>query len=222
MINLKKLLAGVSAFAVAASSMFIPSVGAQYSADAEYVAAFNWMSENGLTSTTSPEAFNPGGTMLREHLSRFATYFGLGDQCMAPDMGASCEFSDLYTADPSLQKYITVACQLGVLKGSNGMFMPKQGLTRAQFFVAMVRMLEGDKSEDVNPWYGNYFAAAQRLGLTKETDVFAQDRFITRYEAALILYRARNTNEAEVCEFDPSLIDGDQDLWDWLEDLFGN
>jgi hypothetical protein len=102
------------------------------------------------------------------------------------------------------------------------MFMPKQGLTRAQFFVAMVRMLEGDKSEDVNPWYGNYFAAAQRLGLTKETDVFAQDRFITRYEAALILYRARNTNEAEVCEFDPSLIDGDQDLWDWLEDLFGN
>lgn len=61
MINMKKLLAVVSAFAVAASVMFVPSVGAQqYTADAEYVAAYNWMFDNGLTSTTSPEAFNPG------------------------------------------------------------------------------------------------------------------------------------------------------------------
>lgn len=159
--------------------------------------------------------------MLREHLARFATYFGLGDQCLVPDMQASCDFNDLYTADPTLQRYITTSCQLGVLRGSGGEFMPKQGLTRAQFFVAMVRMLEGDYSENVSPWYANYFAAAQRLGLTNETDVWAQDRFITRYEAALVFHRARNTDEAEVCEFDPSVIDGDQDLWDWLEDLFG-
>lgn len=221
MFNMKKLLAGFSAVAVAASSMFANvAIGAGYSDDAEYVAAFNFFSSTGLTSTATPEAFMPGSNMLREHLARFVTYFALGNQCLEPDMTASCDFSDLSVADYTLQKYITTSCQLGVLKGSKGMFMPAKTVTKAELATALVRMLDGNKSENVEPRYANYFTAAKNLGLTKDTSYANWDRPVTRYEAALMMYRARDTQAQ--CEFDPTKIENDNDLWDWLEELFGD
>lgn len=223
MYNMKKLLAGLSAAAVAASSMFanVAVVSADsYAGDEEYLQAFAWMRASGLTSKDTPEAFMPGSTMLREHLSRFVAYFGLGNQCLEPDMQASCDFSDLSAADETLQKYITLSCQLGVLRGSAGMFMPSKSVTKAELATALVRMLDGDKSEDGPVWYANYFTAAKALGLTKDASWANWDKPVSRYEAALMLYRARDTQAQ--CDFDPTKIENDNDLWTWLEELFGD
>ncbi|MBP7847876.1 hypothetical protein KA013_01470 [Patescibacteria group bacterium] len=50
--------------------------------------------------------------------------------------------------------------------------------------------MEGLSNEDTLPWWINYFWKAQELGLTKETDPYALDRPLLRYEMALLLYRA--------------------------------
>ena len=104
-----------------------------------------------------------------------------------------------------------MSCQLGIFQGSNGMFFPEASLTKAQFITALVRSVSGMKDENVTPRWKNYHAEAMALGITKETDVFALDKAVSRYEAALMLYRARVDGACE----------GGQTLAEILEELFG-
>jgi hypothetical protein len=55
--------------------------------------------------------------------------------------------------------------------------------------------------ESVTPRWKNYFDRARWLGLTKELDVRDLDKPVTRYEIALLLYRAIHGS------MDPDLVD---------------
>ena len=53
--------------------------------------------------------------------------------------------------------------------------------------------MQSDKlDETVTPRWKNYFMAAQEAKLTKETNVMAIDKPLTRYELALLLWRVQN------------------------------
>ena len=184
-----------------------------YSDDPEFVDSVNWMYDNGLTRFSDSEDFMPGASLTREQGAKFLVEFANSSLsgCMVATPSTMCDFSDLDMADPTLAPYITQACEAGLMKGSNGMFMPKGVMSRAQFFTVLIRALEGDKNENVDPRWDEYFSSAASRGITTETDTYAQGRSLNRYQAALMLYRSRNACNAST-----------DDLTDLLGQLLGS
>ncbi len=99
-------------------------------------------------------------------------------------------FQDINTADPSLVTYVQQACQLNIMKGSNGYFNPKNMMYKSEFIAAIIRLFEGKKlDETVSPRWKNYFQTAEDLGMVSPADLITFENPITRYEVALFLYR---------------------------------
>ena len=171
------------------------------------------MYDNGLTRFSDSEDFMPGASLTREQGAKFLVEFANSSLsgCMVATPSTMCDFSDLDMADPTLAPYITQACEAGLMRGSNGMFMPKSTMSRAQFFTVLIRALEGDKNENVDPRWDEYFSSAASRGITTETDTYAQGRSLNRYQAALMLYRSRNACNAST-----------DDLTDLLGQLLGS
>jgi len=212
--NLKKILLGTLVAAVSVVSL-APTTNAALN-DAEFTSALNWAYENGLTKFNTEDAFNPYGLITREQLAKFVASFAVTNLCLEADETASCSFSDI-PADPSLEQYVLLACQLGLVKGSNGKFMPTNNAMKYELLTIMSRALsaaaeETAPSEDMTPWYKGHFEAMKAAGITKAADVSAVTSAVTRYEALLMLYRARD--EEAAC--------ADTDITSLLEDLFGD
>ncbi len=214
--NVKNLLAGLGAVALAAVVMMNSIGGVKASInDPEFDAALSWMHDNGLTKYNNQNDFMPYATLTREQFAKFAAAYGLTNLCLEVDSGADCAFSDI-PADPTLGNYVTLACQLGLVKGSDGKYFPTAAVKKSEVLTVMSRAIsaadgEDAPSESMTPWWKGHFDAMKTLGVTKETDVYAVDRPVTRYEVALMLYRSRV--EDSTCS--------DVDLSQLLEDLFG-
>lgn len=212
--NFKKILLGL--VAVALTSVSLAPVANAAINDPEFDAALMWMSENGLTKYNTAESFMPYATLTREQAAKFLSTFAVTNLCLEVVDSASCDFSDV-PADPSLGEYVALACELGLVKGSNGKYMPTAPMTKAAVITVLSRAMaaaEGKDapSEDVAPRWANHLTAARAAGITKETNAAALDRSVTRYEVALMLYRARV--DAAECS--------DVDVEDLLNDLFGD
>jgi len=92
-----------------------------------------------------------------------------------------CTFSDIATYDYTLTPFIAEVCSYGLIKGSNGKYMPEWKLTEAQAATIIVRSLEGFKDETKEPWYIDYYTRAQELGLiSNETVAWVNNTNITR------------------------------------------
>lgn len=104
------------------------------------------------------------------------------------------------------------------------MFDPKQPLTKAQALTVLVRALVGKQNETTTPRRSDYFRVAQQQGWTKETDVMAVDKYVTRYEALLLQFRARGEADTALDPTDTTLTSGstsDDTLSQILQELFG-
>jgi len=184
-----KALSATALIAVLANVFSFAPVALAVVNDPEFDAALAWGYEMGLTSFNTQAAFMPMNTLTREQGARFLSQFGTEVLGIEADQSAACNFTDLMSADRTLQEYVIASCQQELLRGSNGMFMPKATMTKAQFVVALVRGLDGMMEESTTPWFKNYCEWAQESGITRETDCAALDKPITRYEAMLMLYR---------------------------------
>ena len=195
--NLKKLLAGSVAVVTGAATMVGAGFGnASMLSDPELGMAVTWMHENGLTKYDNVNDYNPMGLVTRDQFAHQSAAYAVSNLCMEPDATMACSFSDIDDGDASLKKSVIAACQLGLVKGSNGMYKPNDNVTKAAVLTVMDRAISAaagvePASEDMTPWWKGHFEAMYDLGITKETDVYAVDKFITRYEVALMLYRAR-------------------------------
>jgi hypothetical protein len=215
--NLKKILLGSLAVVVAAVSLAnVPTKAAIN--DAEFTAALSWAYENGLTKYNTEDAFMPYANITREQAAKFMASYTVTNLCdVEAEENEACSFSDINSGDYTLRDYVLLACELGLVRGTGGKFLPTNNLTRAEAFTILSRAMSANASEDApaedtTPWYLGHFQAMQTAGITKETDVSAQERSITRYELLLVLYRAR-MSDAECA---------DTDISDLLEDLFGD
>jgi hypothetical protein len=221
MVNFKNLLAGfIGTFAVVSTlGVALPVLGQSTMNDPEFTSALNWMIDSGYTNATNETNYRPLDSITRGEFTKSATKLA-GDQlCLERDMTVDCSFSDTAGYDYTLVPYITAACQLSLVKGSNGMFFPNAELTKAQQLTVISRALsaangEAAPSEDVTPRWANHHRAMLAAGITNETDVNAIDRPMTRYENALIMYRLA-TATTLTC-------DEELDLTDLLNDLFGD
>ncbi len=164
-----------------------------YQQDKEFVDAISWMYKNNVTKYNQVDQFNPEGIVLREHAAKFLTEFSVNVMLKFINTNDSnCDFKDLIQWDPTLTNSILNSCYLDIFYGNNQRFYPTQALTKAEAIVALVRTIDGKQPEvDELVRRGNYTLRANELWLSKETDPAIQDRIMTRYEMALLLYRAR-------------------------------
>jgi len=163
--------------------------------DQEYLDAVQWMYSKSITKYNNWADFSPHHIVLREHAAKFFTEFSVNMMYNSIDTAEKdCDFKDLIQWDPTLTNSILNACYLDIFYGNRDRFYPTQPLTKAEAIVALVRTLDGKQVEtNESIRRKNYTKRANELGVSKETDASTQDRVMSRYEMALLLYRAKET-----------------------------
>ncbi|MFA7284720.1 MAG: S-layer homology domain-containing protein [Candidatus Absconditabacterales bacterium] len=199
---MKKLVLSVLSAVLFAGSFLgaAPLVQAAY--DQEYLDAFERAKENGLTSMSDADAFGPYRSLTRQEWSKFIGTFGEDFLCLETNPDTTCEFADAEDVSPYLSAAVMKACELGLMRGSNGSFYPNTFVSKAQVLATLVRGMADYMDETVSPWYANYHAYALENGITTVTDVNSFDRPVSRAEAVIMLYRSRDYE----CDFDT--VDG--------------
>jgi hypothetical protein len=160
------------------------------------------------------ETFMGSKGLRRDEAAAFFARFARDVLGMKVDAKATgCNFSDLATAHKDLLDEIAAACQLGLMKGSKGKFMPTDVFTNAQALAVLVRLLDGNKEEPAGNWAANYYAFAKEAGLTAglATDSAANlYAAITRADVAKLIeaasvYYARKVEHSE--DADESVVE---------------
>lgn len=120
-----------------------------------------WMYDHAITKYNTIEDYRAFDGITRQEAAKIFTLFRGTLMDGTPDTSnTQCIFTDLDTADQTLIPYITQACQLGILKGANGLFNPQGLLTKPQAVAILVRMLEGVKDETMDPRRYQYYERA--------------------------------------------------------------
>jgi subtilisin family serine protease len=161
----------------------------------ELESAVRWMYSNGLTSFSSLSGFNEDGELTREQAAKFYVQFAKNILSKKSDGALPVQFTDLETADKTLQQYIIQSSQMGLFKWSEGEFLPFNNLTSAQSIAVLMRAKYWSSDESSTPWYREYFTKANDLGLLTGlgfTLTNMGEKNITRKEIALMMYRMAN------------------------------
>lgn len=192
---IKKIIAGtclllVPFMSIAADAVIVLTEN-ESEFGAEFLEALRFSYDNGLTRYKDVQNFNPYAVLTREQASKIIWVFASKVLNKSPDQLKTCSFPDLNEADLTLKDHIIWACRLGIFKGSgDGNFYPTKPITKAEWLTVLIRMMQdGSLDENVEPWYLNYYQKAKEFELTREKNVFALDRPLTRYEMILLLYR---------------------------------
>lgn len=189
-------------------------VGSVVAYDQEFLNAHQWMYENDMTRYAQVTDFRPDAWVTREQAAKFFVAFDRVVMWRDMETMMYCVYADEATFDPTLAWSIQSACNRNLMRGSGEVFDAKAYLTKAQALTILIRSLDETKDENVTPRWKNYFVAAQSKKLTKELDVYALDRPLTRYELALLLRRVENPL-AEGTHYDQDL----KDIYALLEQL---
>ena len=160
----------------------------------EFKKALSFLRSYEMTMFDNVEGFDPYRNLSREEAAKIFSNFAINVLCRKPDMNLSVKYSDVENADPSLKPYITLAYQLGVMKGSgmgDGEFRPFDAISKAEVNAVLIRMilksyLDENKSEN-KTWYAEYNKVATDLGIINQG---AGAEPVLRNNVALMLFRA--------------------------------
>ena len=160
----------------------------------EFKKALSFLRSYEMTMFDSVEGFDPYRNLSREEAAKIFSNFAINVLCRKPDMNLSVKYSDIENANPTLKPYITLAYQLGVMKGSgmgDGEFRPFDAITKAEVNAVLIRMilksyLDENKSEN-KVWYTEYNKVATDLGIINQG---AGAEPVLRNNVALMLFRA--------------------------------
>ena len=160
----------------------------------EFKKALSFLRSYEMTMFDSVEGFAPKRNLSREEAAKIFSNFAINVLCRKPDTNLSVNYSDVENANPSLKPYITLAYQLGVMKGSgmgDGEFRPFDAISKAEVNAVLIRMilksyLDENKSEN-KVWYAEYNKVATDLGIINQG---AGAEPVLRNNVALMLFRA--------------------------------
>ena len=160
----------------------------------EFKKALSFLRSYEMTMFDSVEGFAPKRNLSREEAAKIFSNFAINVLCRKPDTNLSVNYSDVENANPTLKPYITLAYQLGVMKGSgmgDGKFRPKEYISKAEVNAVLIRMilksyLDENKSEN-KVWYAEYNKVATDLGIINQG---AGAEPVLRNNVALMLFRA--------------------------------
>ena len=179
-----------------------------------FTTVYDWMANEGLT-TLSQENFRPNDYITRGEVAKNFSQMANVLNLEKVKNESECQFNDIQGYDYTLVPHIVNACQYGLVKGSNGSYFPNNNISLAELITVTVRMLMGVQDETKTPWWFEYHAIGEWLGILDGEGVWDLDTPATRKKVGTWLYRAANTDTTTVKE------EGTQELQDILEEIFG-
>ena len=160
----------------------------------EFKKALSFLRSYEMTMFDNVEGFDPYRNLSREEAAKIFSNFAINVLCRKPDMSLSVKYSDVENVDPTLKPYITLAYQLGVMKGSgmgDGKFRPKEYISKAEVNAVLIRMILksylDEKQSENKVWYTEYNKVATDLGIINQG---AGAEPVLRNNVALMLFRA--------------------------------
>ena len=160
----------------------------------EFKKALSFLRSYEMTMFDNVEGFDPYRNLSREEAAKIFSNFAINVLCRKPDMSLSVKYSDVENVDPTLKPYITLAYQLGVMKGSgmgDGEFRPFDAISKAEVNAVLIRMILksylDEKQSENKMWYSEYNKVATDLGIINQG---AGAEPVLRNNVALMLFRA--------------------------------
>ena len=160
----------------------------------EFKKALSFLRTYEMTMFDSVDSFAPYRNLSREEAAKIFSNFAMHVLCRKPDMNLSVHYSDVENADPTLKPYITLAYQLGVMKGSgmgDGEFRPFDAISKAEVNAVLIRMILksylDEKETELKTRYSEYNKVATDLGIINQG---AGAEAVPRHDVALMLFRA--------------------------------
>jgi len=123
----------------------------------------DWMHTEGLTRYSQVNDFRPNDSITRGEAAKFVNQYAQLEGLTKSF--TECNFSDIAGYDSTLVPHIGEACAYGLLKGSNGRYMPNNNITEAQAITIVVRSLYGFLDETGTYWRQPYYEAGKELGI---------------------------------------------------------
>ena len=160
----------------------------------EFKKALSFLRSYEMTMFDNVDGFDPYRNLSREEAAKIFSNFAINVLCRKPDMSLSVKYSDIENANPTLKPYITLAYQLGVMKGSgmgDGEFRPFDAISKAEVNAVLIRMILksylDEKQSENKVWYAEYNKVATDLGIINQG---AGAEPVLRNNVALMLFRA--------------------------------
>ena len=160
----------------------------------EFKKALSFLRSYEMTMFDSVEGFAPKRNLSREEAAKIFSNFAINVLCRKPNTNLSVNYSDVENANPTLKPYITLAYQLGVMKGSgmgDGKFRPFDAISKAEVNAVLIRMILksylDEKQSENKVWYAEYNKVATDLGIINQ-GTGAEP--VLRNNVALMLFRA--------------------------------
>jgi len=184
--------------------------------DPEFVEALARLYNNKITSFATPGTYRPFDKITREESAKIFARFAktiLKKEPRTDIEDVFCIFIDQNKISKDLAADVFDACKLGLFRGGIDGFYPQVGLTKSQSIVALVRMFDNKTyAENTDPWFLEYYNRAIELGITKDKDLNNFNRFVTRYEIALMIYRF-NLKYKLFQQFNGNILNPNELVW---------
>lgn len=159
--------------------------------------AITRMYENWMTKFNNPISFMADWAINREQAAKF--FWVLAETIYNKEANKEnlCKFSDILSADPTLQENIVQSCELWLFQWHNWIFDPKTNLTNAQALAVLSRIVNGKLDENFQPWYSNYYRSDNLwkyvlANWLRIWSISSAEKEATRWEIAIMIYRTAN------------------------------
>ncbi len=167
--------------------------------EAEYNEAYVFGFAHSLTTLSSCQEANMDGLLLRKHAAKIMSNYAVNVLWKSPDTEKVCNFDDMWDEDEEMNKYVRIACQLGIMglqwDGVTPLdaFNPNGFVDKAQFGTVLSRLLYGNTYDNnAECRYCDHMDALKEAGIiTVTTDLLETLR---RGYALLMLMRATDTD----------------------------
>ena len=162
--------------------------------------AITWMYDNWMTRFNEPVSFKASNPINREQAAKF---FGVLAETIyekTEDETKNCQFSDLISADPTLQENIVQSCKMWLFQWYAGKYDPKKNLTNSQALAVLSRIVNWKLEESINPRYRNYYQSGNLwryvfANWLKIWSIWLAEKQATRWEIAVMMYRTANADK---------------------------
>lgn len=142
----------------------------------ESKSAYLYACTNNITTKRAIDDSIFYGILVRKEMAKMISNYAINVMGMDPDTSKACTFDDVAGEDAEMKKYITTACQLGLM-GYKGdavtkadSFSPNAPVSRAMFATLFSRMMYGTEyatAAGSSNWAGPSLDALKAAGILK-------------------------------------------------------